>query len=125
MGVSFTAALDRGSVSGAQRRIDAGYLLLVATSLVGLLAIGLAYSGRLHKFEIDDARAFASATNLNAVSEAGQLESALAVVFPAPADRRVAARDLFRFLRTVRDAVEGVRRLLQGGDGQEPIALRA
>ena len=108
MGVSYTAAIDRGSVSRAQRRIDVGYLLLVATSLVGLLAIGLAYSGRLHKFEIDDARASERATNLNAVSEAGQLEPALAVVFPVPAARRVAARDLFRFLRTVRDAGDEV-----------------
>ena len=28
-------------------------------------------------------------------------------------------------IRTVRDAVEGVRKLLEGGDGQEPLALRA
>ena len=28
-------------------------------------------------------------------------------------------------IRTVRDAVEGVRKLLEGGDGQEPVALRA
>jgi acyl carrier protein len=28
-------------------------------------------------------------------------------------------------IRTVRDAVEGVRKLLEGGDGQQPVALRA
>lgn len=28
-------------------------------------------------------------------------------------------------IRTVRDAVEGVRKLLEGGGGQEPLALRA
>lgn len=28
-------------------------------------------------------------------------------------------------IRTVHDAVEGVRKLLEGGDGQEPVALRA
>jgi acyl carrier protein len=28
-------------------------------------------------------------------------------------------------IRTVRDAIEGVRKLLEGGEGQEPVALRA
>ena len=28
-------------------------------------------------------------------------------------------------IRTVQDAVEGVRKLVEGGDGQEPVALRA
>ena len=28
-------------------------------------------------------------------------------------------------IRTVRDAVEGVRKLVEGGNGQEPVALRA
>ncbi len=28
-------------------------------------------------------------------------------------------------IRTVHDAVEGVRKLLEGGAGQEPVALRA
>jgi len=33
--------------------------------------------------------------------------------------------DQAQTIRTVRDAVEGVRKLLEGGDGQEPVALRA
>jgi acyl carrier protein len=28
-------------------------------------------------------------------------------------------------IRTVHDAIEGVRKLLEGGEGQEPVALRA
>ena len=28
-------------------------------------------------------------------------------------------------IRTVHDAIEGVRKLIEGGEGQEPVALRA
>jgi cell division protein FtsW (lipid II flippase) len=106
MTVQLTSAAERDSRrhSSAAGRQFHGQLLLTASSIVGLLAIGLAYSGRDLKSEATtDSGRMLTAVNLNAVADPVELEAPLALPYPAPADRAVMARALYEFLRVVRD----------------------
>jgi hypothetical protein len=75
MAVTYTAAIERDARSARDAARHAGRedVLLLATSLVALLAIGLSYAGRSHAFE----RTPAPVTNLNTVETAEQLEAPL------------------------------------------------
>jgi cell division protein FtsW (lipid II flippase) len=107
MGVTSMRARQRDGrqAASAARLIGAADLLLLSTSLAGLLAIGLAYAGQRHRAAVStEAGSAVRVTNLNAVADAGQLEPALDTVMTNPADRRFAARELFRFVAAGRDA---------------------
>jgi cell division protein FtsW (lipid II flippase) len=101
MGVTYTHARerdDRRAVSTA-RRLASADLLLLCTSLVSLLAIGLAYAGQRQRVVLSAGSTDAVRTiNLNEVADAPQFEHALEAVLTNPADRRFAARELFRFV---------------------------
>ena len=58
MGVSYTSALERDvrRTASKARRLTAGHILLPLTSLVAVLTIGFAYSGRIYA-SIDSRRA--------------------------------------------------------------------
>lgn len=107
MAVSYTSALERDlrDTRVRARTLDARHIVLPITSVVALLAIGLAYAGRMHTAPLrDPARAGAPLINLNAIADAAALEPALRAVFVHDADRRLAARGLFEFVRAERDA---------------------
>jgi cell division protein FtsW (lipid II flippase)/cell division protein FtsI/penicillin-binding protein 2 len=70
--------------------------LLIATSCLAVLALTLAYVGRLRAF--DDAERGRAVVNLNTALDADALEPALANVFSHAPDRRFAATELFRFM---------------------------
>jgi cell division protein FtsW (lipid II flippase) len=81
------------------RMFGASDLLLLATSGVALLAISLAYAGRLRVFDTSaTSRPDVRTVNLNTVAEAAAIEPALAAIFGDTADRRFAAGELFRFV---------------------------
>src|SRR5688500_5373574 len=80
-------------------------LLMLATSCVALFAISLAYTGRLRVFEASETLGGdVRIVNLNTVSDAAEFEPAVAAIFANAADRRFAARELFRFVETDRAA---------------------
>jgi cell division protein FtsW (lipid II flippase) len=98
MSVTYTTAADRD-----RRRHDRAFWpaapepLLIAASLIAVLAITLACAGRLRVLD-DHTRATSNIVNLNTVLDAAALEPALANLYPNPADRRFAATELFRAL---------------------------
>jgi cell division protein FtsW (lipid II flippase) len=98
MGVTYTAAVARDGrrAVAAARQIDAGHVLFVATSLVCLVAIGMAYLGRVRTIPRDEGGR--APILLSATQSAETLEPALADAFPSSQDRRFAARELARFL---------------------------
>ena len=105
MGVTFTHALQRDDRRAATnaRRLEPADLLLFSTSLVGLLAIGLAYAGQRHRVAIStEAGGAVRVVNLSVVADGQQLESTLDAVLTNPADRTFAARELFRFVAALR-----------------------
>jgi cell division protein FtsW (lipid II flippase) len=104
VGVSYTSALERDLRRTAHRarRLGAGHVLLPLTSLVAVLMIGLAYSGRTLTINRSSPEAV-RVTNLSAAADAKDLEVALEPRFVNPADRRFAAQGLYQFLRVVRD----------------------
>jgi cell division protein FtsW (lipid II flippase) len=110
MSVTYTLAAERDR-RGSRRahRFGLPDQLLAATSAVAIAAIALAYIGRLHAFDMsENLSARGQVVNLNTVRDATELEPALGLVFHHAADRRFAARELFRFM-----AVEGsIRRTL-------------
>ena len=100
--VSHTSALERDERrSSHSTRFGRAEILFVATSLVGLLAIGLAYSGRIQRLRATPSERL---TNLNTLSDAVQLEPALLVVSgPAP-EGRLAAQELYHAIQALRSA---------------------
>ena len=91
MTLTHTAAAERDTRRTRLRARTFGVadLLIVATSFVALLAIGLAYAGRLSVFDASDAQhAGVRTINLNTVSSAAEIEPALAATFANAADRR-------------------------------------
>ncbi len=107
MALTYTTAIERTEISGrdAARHIDAGDLLLLATSVVALVAIGLAYIGRREAFELAERRRVPRALiDLNSVTNAAQLDPALRLALPDPADRTLAAEQVLQFLRSNRDS---------------------
>lgn len=106
MGVTYTTAAERDGQRRRQRlsRVGLSDFLLTLTSCVALLAIALAYVGRVRTFALsENARAGAQIVDLNTVADPGQLEPVLGTVFANAHDRRFAARELFRFLVADRD----------------------
>src|SRR5712671_96324 len=101
MTVTYTTAAERDHHRTRRRidRFDLAHVSLAVTSGVALLAILLAYVGRVSVFEsAERARAGAQTVNLNTVEDPARLESALDTVFRDVNDRRLASRELFRFL---------------------------
>jgi len=107
MTVTYTSAAERDTLRTRQRARVFGVsdLLMLATSCVALFAISLAYAGRIRVFEASETQhADVRIVNLNTVSDAGEIEPALAAIFANDADRRFATRELFRFVATDRNA---------------------
>jgi cell division protein FtsW (lipid II flippase) len=101
MAVTYTTAAERDRERAPHRtdRFDPASLALAVTSGVALLAILLAYVGRISVFEsAESARAGAQTVNLNTVADPARLESAIETVVRDVNDRRFASRELFRFL---------------------------
>src|SRR6266478_5981366 len=101
MGVIYTKAAER-RVQRPRRSVggfDLADLSLAVTSAVAILAITLAYVGRLSVFEESaGTRPRVQAVNLNTVVDPEQLEPAMGTVFGNVNDRRFASQELFRFL---------------------------
>jgi hypothetical protein len=107
MTLTYTPAAERDTLRTRQRASTIGVadLLMLATSCVALFAISLAYAGRVQGFEASSAQhSGVRSVNLNTAANAAELEPALAVVFDNAADRRFAARELFRFVDADRQA---------------------
>ena len=101
MAVTYTTAAERDLQRSRQRadRFDLAQLSVAVTSGVALLAIVLAYAGRIGVFaSAESTRAGAQTVNLNTVEDPARLESALETVFRDPNDRRFASRELLRFV---------------------------
>ena len=98
MSVTYTSAAQRDALRIRQEFRYLPEPLLAATSLVAILAIALASVGRLRALDATDAAVRGRIVNLNTVGGASALEPALGVAFAAPAERRLAAGELFRFI---------------------------
>ena len=100
MGVTYTTAAERALQHTKDRtdRFHPARLSLVVTSGVAIVAIALAYLGRISVFEQSENTRAGQPVNLNAVADPGRLEPALGTVFPNATDRRFASQELFRFL---------------------------
>ena len=105
MAVTFTPAAERDTRRHRERaaRFATGDLILVATSCVIALAIGLAYAGRFAALEESDRTRNSTAVDLNAVEGPEALEPGLATVLADAGDRRTVAREWFRALKVDRD----------------------
>jgi cell division protein FtsW (lipid II flippase) len=100
MGVTYTHGRDRGRPEsrGGRAALSLGEQLLLLTSVVLVLAVALAYNGRVR------AEAWGKAdqpapVNLNAVTDSQALEAPLAHVFPSAIERKAAATTLAAHLR--------------------------
>ena len=104
MGLTYTSTVDRQLrvPTLASRGIGPRDALLPLTSLVAILAIGLAYGGRVRDLAADSGGKAVRLTNLNAVSDARALEPPLARVLASPSERESAARALFDHVDTIR-----------------------
>ena len=103
MSVTFTPAAERDRQEST-RRVSAPSTqqwLLVLTSVVAMLAIGLAYAGRVRVSAIPPG---VTVTNLNSAIEARALEPALASAFPAVADRKFVSTQLAAYLASIRQS---------------------
>jgi hypothetical protein len=88
VGVTYTRARDRGRRRHRLAPMSIGERLLLATSLVIVVAIALTCAGRIRT------DGPAASINLNAVTDAAALDAPLATVFAYAPDRRFAARIL-------------------------------
>src|SRR5262245_42834317 len=100
MSVTYTAAGDRDAQRTGRRtgRIDRPAVSMAATSCVAMLAIALAYGGRLIVFDSSSRAAAPAPINLNTVEDAKAIEAAMETVVPDANDRRLAVERLFQFL---------------------------
>jgi cell division protein FtsW (lipid II flippase) len=98
---------DERQATSAARQLDFTDLMLLSTTLIGVLAIGLTYAGLARRGALSvDA---SSVVNLRTVANARDIETALGGLSTgAVADRRVAARELLRFVVARRDAEESL-----------------
>ncbi|HEV8393179.1 MAG TPA: FtsW/RodA/SpoVE family cell cycle protein [Vicinamibacterales bacterium] len=113
MALTYTRALQRDTKRDTLKQIvvtstalETAQLLFLATSLVALLAVALAYEGRVRRADPLEAARPEAVFNLATGADAGQLETALEPVLAAPADRRFAAHELLGFLAAARDKGE-------------------
>jgi cell division protein FtsW (lipid II flippase) len=93
VGLTYTRGQDRGRRHARREALTLGERLLIVTSCVTLLAIALAYTGRVRAEAWSD-HAGGPPVNLNTVADAAALEAPLSTVFTYPADRRFAAGQL-------------------------------
>jgi cell division protein FtsW (lipid II flippase) len=98
MAITYTRAAQRDEqlVRQTLRTPGSGDLVLLAVSVVAAGLLSAAYLGRTTATRT--ASGAAPIVNLNTVADATALEPALAAAFENPADRRLAARELFGFL---------------------------
>ena len=104
MAVTYVTASDRDAwltVAGA-RRLDVRHGLLAVTSLVAVLAITLAYQGRVAADAADAPREGVT-IDLNAVENSAQLDRWLRPVYAESRDRQIAATQLYEFIAARRD----------------------
>src|SRR5215469_18153973 len=104
MTATYTAGVERDGPRSGRRTgfIDSSVVSIVATSLVAMLAIGLAYAGRTSGAESGGRAAAAAPVNLNTVSDVKTIDAAMEPVIPNADDRRSAAERLFQFLAVER-----------------------
>jgi hypothetical protein len=88
VGLTYTRAGDLTRIRNRYASVTLGERLLVLTSMVVVLAIALAYAGRMRAERFVDSNA-PTPINLNTQTD---LDAPLATVFTYPADRRFAAR---------------------------------
>jgi cell division protein FtsW (lipid II flippase) len=108
MAVTVTRALQRDTrrhAFVAATELDTTRLILISTSLVALLAVTLAYEGRVRRQPFGTPVP-ATVVNLSAATTASALEAVLEPALSAPADRRFAANELLSFLTASREAGE-------------------
>jgi len=100
MTATYTAAANRDARRTERwtDRINPAALALAATSCVAMLAIALAYAGRMTLVEGASRAAAGAPVDLNTVADAKPIDAAMATVFSDADDRQLAARRLFRFL---------------------------
>jgi cell division protein FtsW (lipid II flippase) len=106
MAVTYTSAVARAIRRPAVAvpvPTDAARLLAASAALVALLALVLAYQGRMQRLAFVSAAAPAP-LNLTTAADATALEPALEPAFAAQADRRLAARELAAFVAAARQA---------------------
>jgi cell division protein FtsW (lipid II flippase) len=126
MATTYTSASDRDRqrIQQRARLFGASDVLMWATCCVALFSIGLAYNGRLRVFVASETvRADVRIINLNTVSDAAEIEPAMAAIFATAADRRFAARELLRFVETDRKAVSAQSNV--GGIARATVRLDA
>ena len=106
MPVTYVSAAERDDrlAAIAARRLDARHLMLAAASIVAVLAIVLAYRGRLTADVVRDTSAPAVVTNLNALENPSELDPLLRSVFTEPGERRTALTNLYTFIASRREA---------------------
>jgi cell division protein FtsI/penicillin-binding protein 2/cell division protein FtsW (lipid II flippase) len=105
MGATYTTALERDvrRSSAETHLFDARHVLLPLTSLVAILAIALAYNGRVRTASAWAApQRAADVINLNTVVKASTLERPLELVFADASPRRAAAIALFQHVVALR-----------------------
>ena len=100
MGLTYTPAHDRHQRRVRRTSLTFGERLVLLTSAVVLLAIVLAYAGRVRAEAWNEPQRTSAPVNLNAVVDARELEAPLATVFAYPGDRRLAASTIASWLRT-------------------------
>jgi hypothetical protein len=91
------------------RQFGLGDGVLVAASMVAVIVLTAAYLGRTTRSIQTRSERGIPIVNLNTVADSAALEPGLAPAFAAPADRRLAARELFGFLAQA----DGGRRVLR------------
>ncbi len=110
MAVTYKTAAERDAPP-LRRRAGSGIFVepleiaLIATSIFAAALLLTAYAGVTRAPRTDTSVAV---VNLNTVRDAQKLEAALEPAFPLPADRRLAARELFAYL----SQTDGSRRML-------------
>jgi cell division protein FtsW (lipid II flippase) len=107
MALTYTTAAQRdGRRTLSKVRLEPLEIALAASSAVALLLVLAAYAGAVRAPRTEPSSG--SLVNLNTVADAATLEPVLEPALPLPADRRLAARELFAFLAHA----EGGRRIL-------------
>jgi len=86
------------------RQLNARHAVLAVISVVAVLAIVLAYRGRVAADAMRGPSGATAVTNLNALEDPSRLDSLLRPVFTEPSDRRAAVKDLYQFIASQRDA---------------------
>jgi len=120
VGLTYTSGRDLQRRRDRWASLSLGEQLLVLTSIVTMLAIALAYSGRI-RAEAWGTSGAPAPVNLNVIDKTEQLEAPLAAVFPYPADRKFAAQVVASFLMPSGDG----RQVLPNIGGLSKIQVRA